>query len=79
MTDWRLKRRSDVIVTAPEIRERCGFRSCIGCYDGAVDGYFRRHREANNSRLHQGLKQYTGTQDRLYPDEDVSPRRLEDA
>ena len=170
LSDWRLKRRSDVAVAAPEVRELVRdqivrrllpaieryfqFRAtrmerCIvACYDSEVGGHFHRHRdnvnagaqhrrfavsinlnnnfegcdltfpefgrktyrppeggalvfscgalhqvtpvtkgrryafltflygeedakkrEANNARLHVGEKLYTGTQDRLFPEE----------
>jgi peroxiredoxin len=170
LSDWRLKRRSDVIVAAPEVRELIRShivrrlvpeierhlqfkatrmdRHIVACYDSEVGGHFHRHRdnvnagaqhrrfavsinlnndfvgcdlifpefgrktyrppeggalvfscgtlhqvtpitrgqrfafvaflygeedakkrEANNSRLHVGEMQYTGTQDRLFPEE----------
>jgi predicted 2-oxoglutarate/Fe(II)-dependent dioxygenase YbiX/peroxiredoxin len=174
LSDWRLKRRSDVAVAAPEVRELVRgqivrrllpaieqffqFRATrmdryiVACYDSEVGGHFHRHRdnvnagaqhrrfavsinlnnnfegcdltfpefgrktyrpseggalvfscgalhqvtpvtkgrryaflaflygeedvkkrEANNARLHIGETLYTGTQDRLFPEETQAP------
>jgi predicted 2-oxoglutarate/Fe(II)-dependent dioxygenase YbiX len=71
LSDWRLKRRSDVPVTAPEVRELVRgqivrrllpaieqyfqFRATrmdryiVACYDSEVGGHFHRHRDNVNA------------------------------